>query len=1105
MTHSQTGFAVRIDRKQMSISIQTFNQEIALPALNIPVGRTAAGYICHQLSPELTCSIQESEDFRVSPRVIETCVQLESGERVIISDRKNCPHPDGVDGVIYQDGEGSRRWLSHRKLETFQEAFEKSEKSTRQGIWDSWTDSVQFKSQRSQDVMEGLRPPQIGALHGIGSHLSLSRQPATVVMPTGTGKTETMLASMLAYTNGVMLIVVPSKALRDQTAKKLTGLGLLRQLKIVDPNISNPIVGVIKKRPKTKDDLDIFDKCNVIVSTMSALTGDALSGLTGAIANKVDTLVVDEAHHVAATTWSRFREHFTGCRILQFTATPFRQDGKLVDGKIVYSYPLKRAQQDGYFNKINFEAVDELDLADADELIAEAAVKQLNKDLKDGLDHRLMARCSKIERAEKLLEIYQAKAGAHNPVIIHSKLPSSRSMIDELRSGTSKIVVCVDMLGEGFDLPQLKIAAIHDPHKSLGVLLQFTGRFTRTAASSIGEATVVANIADQNFSTALERLYSEDADWNHLLSEFSSKAVHDHTNLVEFLDNSTRLDDESESIQISQSLLRPKYSVGVFRNASFRPKKFVEAISKQTSVEAVWLNEKANTLFFITKIIPSVGWSRSKEILDRHWDLFVVHYDKSRKLLFIHSSDKSSMHLNLAKAIGGEKTELFNGDVVFRTLANINRLIFQNIGVKKHGRRNLRFAMYTGSDVRDALTVSQRAGSVKSNLTGSGFENGEPVNIGCSYKGRVWSKDQGPISGFVEWCEQVGEKLVDETIDTTKIIENVLIPEEVHELPTATLLSLDWPSEILGKSEDRILLKTTDAEQPLTLFDIEHVASTKNEISFDVCSAKMRSGYKLVLGGTDGFRVEHLKGPSLRIRIGRIEQQLHDYLSQYPPLARFVDLSELDGNLLICPKEAPKLSIAQERFDVWDWKGTNIKTESIWKGQTKRRNSIQGRAAKEYQNGGFDVVFDDDDAGEAADLICMKEEADVIRVALLHCKFSKGESAGKRVGDVVEVCSQAVRSQKWKWKFKGLCRHIAVREKNLRKPHRPTRFLSGDNKALNNLIRISRFKKPIFEIVVVQPGISKQNCTDEQAAILAATDSFLHETINVRLDIICSS
>ena len=42
-------------------------------------------------------------------------------------------------------------------------------------------------------------------------------------------------------------------------------------------------------------------------------------------------------------------------------------------------------------------------------------------------------------------------------------------------SGKLKGVIAVDMLGEGFDLPNLKVAALHHPHKSLAVTLQFMG------------------------------------------------------------------------------------------------------------------------------------------------------------------------------------------------------------------------------------------------------------------------------------------------------------------------------------------------------------------------------------------------------------------------------------------------------------------------------------------------------------------------------------------------------------------------------------------------------------------------------------------------------
>ena len=51
-------------------------------------------------------------------------------------------------------------------------------------------------------------------------------------------------------------------------------------------------------------------------------------------------LFIDEAHHAEAPTWSAFKERFRGRRILQFTATPFREDGRPLDGDIIFKYPL---------------------------------------------------------------------------------------------------------------------------------------------------------------------------------------------------------------------------------------------------------------------------------------------------------------------------------------------------------------------------------------------------------------------------------------------------------------------------------------------------------------------------------------------------------------------------------------------------------------------------------------------------------------------------------------------------------------------------------------------------------------------------------------------
>ena len=139
-------------------------------------------------------------------------------------------------------------------------------------------------------------------------------------MPTGTGKTEVMLATTVQFANrGTVLVVVPSAALRDQTAGKLLTLGLLRDLGVIPEDTPNPIVGIIAHRPKNKVDLAIFQRCHVVVATMASLTQGTADPLLSKIASCVETLVIDEAHHIAAATWSQFREAILNKRILQLT------------------------------------------------------------------------------------------------------------------------------------------------------------------------------------------------------------------------------------------------------------------------------------------------------------------------------------------------------------------------------------------------------------------------------------------------------------------------------------------------------------------------------------------------------------------------------------------------------------------------------------------------------------------------------------------------------------------------------------------------------------------------------------------------------------------
>ncbi|WP_197424084.1 DEAD/DEAH box helicase [Bradyrhizobium valentinum] len=1078
----------------------------------------ALGQIRHVLRSEVEARVNGISEIKVSARIKEPLYRLDNGESVVITERRQLARPEDVDGVLQRRADGSFRWLAHRLIETFlAEVAAHRWPAAAAKIASAWDNKVRFKSERRSpdgEVTpgnEGLRPPQIGALHAIGAHWSLSKQPATIVMPTGTGKTETMLATLAAFVRGPMIVIVPWDLLRAQTARKFLTFGLLRKLGFLTEDAPNPVVGIITHRPNDVSQLDILESCNVIVATAGALSTAAALPLAPEIAKRCAALVIDEAHHVAASNCTEFRSAFHEQSVLQFTATPFRRDRRLVTGAVIYSYPLRNAQKDGYFKKIAFEPVYEIDQDRADRAIAATAVARLREDLAAGRNHLLMARCVNISRADAVYKVYEQVAPDLAPMLVHSEMGDTDSRLTILRAGQSRIVVCVNMLGEGFDLPQLKIAAVHDMHRSLAILLQFIGRFTRTAGENIGDATAIANIADPDVSGALERLYSEDADWNELLSEMSSEAAKEHAELVAFLNASQKLkEDDEQELVISHQLLRPALSTVVYKATEFWPRRFHEGLTAERRVHAVWLHTPSNTLYFVTRIEPKLRWTRAQEMRDRQWALFMLHYDADRKLLHLSSTDHSSLFNELAAAVAGD-VQLISGDTVFRTLGRINRLIFQNVGVKKHGRRNLSFASYTGADVATALGLAERAGSVKNNLSGTGWEDGRRVAVGCSYKGRVWSREQGSIPAFVKWCAKIGEKLLDETIDTREIISHVLIPEEVTALPDKEVLGIEWPVELLGQSEERITLgdnSDTDQNDPFYLFELRYTALDRqaNKIHFELSSASHPSmaTFALTVGGEGGFKVEQLSGKSIYIFAGGHAGLLADLLSSYPPMVRFVDLCELDGNMLIWPQQPHELAIPADRFESWNWSGTDLTKESIWKDDVERKDSIQWRAAQHYIGGKFDVVFDDDAAGEAADLVCLKEEDDCIRLALIDCKFSGGATAGERVKDVTEVCAQAVRSAKWKWRFRDLIRHLLGREQRLINMHRATRFLAGSGADLNRFVKLSRFKEIRAEILIVQPGISAKGRTSDQNMVLAAAMTYLKETIGADLDVICS-
>lgn len=989
------------------------------------------------------------------------------------------------------------KWIQHPDLTEVPEEPINYEKRLIE-VLDSWQCAFSYKVEEPEKKIDGLRPPQIGAVHATHAHWTVTDEPATIVMPTGTGKTETMLSIFISKQCEKLLVVVPTDALRTQISDKFLTLGLLKDFGIVSDKGLYPIVGILNHKPKECDDVDsFFEKCNVIVTTMS-IAGQCLSDIRDRMAHQCPFLFIDEAHHSPAKTWQNLKESFREKIVLQFTATPFRNDGKLIDGKIIFKYPLSKAQDEGYFKTIHFKPVKEYDPLKVDQAIAEKAVKQLRNDLKKH-DHIIMARVGNIKKAEKVFSIYRQYA-EFNPVIVHSrmKLNERNEIREKLIRRESKLVVCVDMFGEGFDLPEMKIAALHDIRKSLTVTLQLAGRFTRTG-EDLGDATFISNIADIRVQEKLTKLYYQNADWNVLLKDASEETIQEKIDLQELVDGF-----HNNLTDMSLKNIRPAMSTVIYKTEceNWKPENFMKGIYNPESFNHIdhTINIQESTLVIVTgKKIP-VDWAQSIDIFNWDWELYVLFWDKKQNLLFIHSSDKNSYFEKLAKAVAGE-VELIKGAPVFRCLSGINRLKLQNVGLIHQVGRLIRYIMRAGADIEPGLTQTQREQATKSNIFGTGYENGDKTSIGCSYKGRIWSRCKTNLETLRQWCSAVGSKVLNDKIDPDQILEGTLVSEDIPQIPQQMPFAIDWPEKVYTEPETTFTLVTKTEKLPFFKTDIKLLYPTyKGNLKFEICSDNTRIKLDLTLSAGD-FEFTIVGNQSVSVEWRKNSQSLKSFFYNNPPIIYFVDGSSLEGNMYTKSKKHFD-SYQREKIVVWNWKGVDIKKEP--QGRTKEVDSVQYRVIRELEKNNYNIIFDDHDTGEVADVVCISVD-EKISVEFYHCKASQTLIPGSRIADLPELCSQAQRNIHWieKENFE-LFDHMLRREALRKDQKEVSRFERGNMDELWKIKEMSRDIPVEHEIFIVQPGLSKSKASHSQLRLLGVTENYLMETCQIPFGIIAN-
>jgi len=303
-----------------------------------------------------------------------------------------------------------------------------------------------------------------------------------LVAPCGAGKTQVgcgILQHLDATAgNWPSLVVVHTKDLAAQWVARLKALGVRAYL-ACGTDAFKAALGAIAERA---------DYSSVVVSTVQTLARQEYGG-------KWNVVIVDEAHHVPATTWTGVLARLDWSRIYGLTATPDRADGMTAAmlawlGPIRYSVDRALLQAEGNTVLPAIVRVDtgafceSSDFGDmVGELTSNAARNALiARTVRAHGSWPQMVLTSRVEHAECLAVLLSGLEAGGRVAVMTGGTKGREAILDDARAGRIDVLIATQLADEGLDVPGLCAVHLAAPSRAAGRIEQRVGRIMRPAA-----------------------------------------------------------------------------------------------------------------------------------------------------------------------------------------------------------------------------------------------------------------------------------------------------------------------------------------------------------------------------------------------------------------------------------------------------------------------------------------------------------------------------------------------------------------------------------------------------------------------------------------------
>lgn len=365
----------------------------------------------------------------------------------------------------------------------------------------------------------GLREPQREAYAAIGEYFTDpdKHREAGVVLPVGCGKSGLITLAPFTLKAQKVLVIAPGLRIAEQLLRDFnpTEPGMFYRKCAVLPGPEYPEPAEIRGAKTNRSDLDAAD---VVITNIQQLQrgGAENKWLADLPKDYFDLIIFDEGHHNVAESWEVLRQKFPAARIISVSATPTRSDGRLMSGKIIYTYPIYRAVQRGFVKhikglvlnpsslryvrredgqefEVGLDEVRRLGEEDADfrrsivssketlDTIVDASITELRRlrEITGEPRLKIISSALNMEHCKQIVKAYQERGQRAD--YIHSREDSKANdgVLAKLDRHELDVIVQVRMLGEGFDHPYLSVAAVFSIFASLSPFVQFVGRIMR--------------------------------------------------------------------------------------------------------------------------------------------------------------------------------------------------------------------------------------------------------------------------------------------------------------------------------------------------------------------------------------------------------------------------------------------------------------------------------------------------------------------------------------------------------------------------------------------------------------------------------------------------